>query len=99
MTYRSFSGEIKTAAFLDYETKRQHSIGIQVSDGALSSSQTLKIVVIDVNDQHIVTNLPYTKVISAQKTMQNDIVSVCHNYVITSMFGRETISIHYIFWS
>ncbi len=44
------SGQLKTKAALDFETKRVYTVTITVSDGELSDTITVIISVIDVND-------------------------------------------------
>ena len=44
------SGQLKTEAPLDYETRRFYSVTITVDDGELSGTITVLIIVIDVND-------------------------------------------------
>ncbi len=49
------TGQLKTQAALDYETKRFYTVTITVSDGTLTDSITVIIVVIDVNDTDLVS--------------------------------------------
>ncbi len=56
------TGQLKTQAALDYETKRFYTVTITVSDGTLIDSITVIIVVIDVNDTDLVSaSLPVSE--------------------------------------
>ena len=46
----STSGQLRTSAALDYETKTSYSVTITVSDGSLSDSITVTINIIDVDE-------------------------------------------------
>ena len=52
----STSGQLQTNAALDYETKRSYSVTINVSDGTLSDTITVRINVTDVNEAPVFTN-------------------------------------------
>ena len=53
----STSGQLKTRAALDYETKRTYTVTVVVSDGSLTDTITVTITVTDVNDTAIVSTL------------------------------------------
>ncbi len=56
------TGQLKTQAALDYETKRFYTVTITVSDGTLTDSIIVIIVVIDVNDTDLVSaSLPVSE--------------------------------------
>ena len=46
----STSGQLKTSAVLDYETKRTYTVTVTVSDGSLTDTITVTINVTDVNE-------------------------------------------------
>ena len=45
------TGQLRTLAALDYETKRTYTVKVTVSDGSLTASITVTVEVIDVDDQ------------------------------------------------
>ena len=49
------SGQLKTRAALDYETKRAHEVTVTVSDGGLTDSITVTITISNVNDAPVFT--------------------------------------------
>ena len=49
------SGQLKTRAALDYETKRAYTVTVTVSDGSLTDAITVTITVSDVNDAPVFT--------------------------------------------
>ncbi len=49
------SGQLKTRAALDYETKRAHEVTVTVSDGSLTDSITVTITISNVNDAPVFT--------------------------------------------
>ena len=51
----STTGQLKTKAALDYETKASYTVTITVSDGSLTDTISVTINVIDVNDTGIVS--------------------------------------------
>ena len=53
----SSTGQLKTRAALDYETKRSYTVVITVSDGSLSDTITVTINVTDVADTPVVSTL------------------------------------------
>ena len=53
----STTGQLRTRATLDYETKRAYNVAVSVSDGTLTDSITVTINVTDVNDTTIVSTL------------------------------------------
>ena len=52
----STSGQLQTNAALDYETKRSYSVTINVSDGTLTDTITVRINVTNVNEAPVFTN-------------------------------------------
>ena len=53
----STTGQLRTRATLDYETKRAYNVSVSVSDGTLTDTITVTIAVTDVNDTAIVSTL------------------------------------------
>ena len=53
----SATGQLKTSAALDYETKPTYTVTITVSDGSLTDTITVTITVTDVNDTAVVSTL------------------------------------------
>ena len=53
----STTGQLRTRATLDYETKRAYNVAVSVSDGSLTDTITVTITVTDVNDTAIVSTL------------------------------------------
>ena len=51
------TGQLKTKAALDYETKRVYAVTISVSDGTLTDTITVIISVIDVDDTPFVSTI------------------------------------------
>ncbi|MDE2975259.1 MAG: cadherin domain-containing protein [Gemmatimonadota bacterium] len=51
----STSGQLRTKAALDYETKTSYTVTVTVSDGTLSDSITVTITVTDVNEAPVFT--------------------------------------------
>ena len=53
----SMTGQLKTKAALDYETKTAYTVTVTVSDGSLTDTINVTLNVIDVNDTRIVSGL------------------------------------------
>ena len=49
------SGQLKTRAALDYETKRSHEVTVTASDGSLTASITVTITISNANDAPVFT--------------------------------------------
>ena len=69
----SSSGVITTAKILDYETVTSYSLTVSVSDGTVTVTTSLTIIVNNKNDQPAFTNAPY----SAAVDENNAGTSVC----------------------
>ena len=69
----SSSGVITTAKILDYETVTSYSLTVSVSDGTVTVTTSLTIIVNNKNDQPAFTNAPY----SAAVDENNAGASVC----------------------
>jgi hypothetical protein len=66
----SSSGVITFNTAPDYETKTSYSVTVNVSDGAITSSQTLNINITNVNDNApIFTSLPSTLLVAENKIL------------------------------
>ena len=72
-TISSSSGVITTAKILDYETVTSYSLTVSVSDGTVTVTTSLTIIVNNKNDQPAFTNAPY----SATVDENNAGASVC----------------------
>ena len=72
-TISSSSGVITTAKILDYETVTSYSLTVSVSDGTVTVTTSLTIIVNNKNDQPAFTNAPY----SAAVDENNAGASVC----------------------
>ena len=53
----STTGQLRTRATLDYETKSTYTVTVTVSDGSLTDTITVTITVTDVNDTAVVSTL------------------------------------------
>ena len=67
------TGQLKTKAALDYETKTTYTVTVTVSDGSLTDTITVTINVIDVNDTVIVP--PVVPVASRTSQVRDAIVA------------------------
>ena len=57
---------------LDFETQREHILPIRVTGLGQSSESTLTVKVIDLNEPHLITNLPFTTSVNAETAMIGD---------------------------
>ena len=74
ISLRIHTGRVHLIAPLDYETQREHHLPIRVHGLGRDSDSTLTVKVIDLNEPHVITNLPYETNISAQTGRVGDIV-------------------------
>ena len=84
------SGQLKTKAALDFETKRVYTVTITVSDGKLSNTITVIISVIDANDTAI--SAGFVPVVDRTSEVRDAIVAAVPNVTVAANVTESQVA-------
>ena len=86
----SYPGRISLAEPLDFETQHEHVIPIRVDGLGLFAESTLTVQVIDLNEPHQITNLPFEATVNAETAKEGDYICFCL-YINSVLFYIKNI--------
>ncbi len=86
------TGQLRTLAALDYETKHTYTVKVTVSDGNLTDTITVTVEVIDVNDQKSPT-ITLTSQPLKEATLNGSIVTLTLNNRIYESWLNDSVTV------
>ena len=86
------TGQLKTFASLDYETKRTYTVKVTVSDGNLTASITVTVEIIDVDDQERPT-IALTSQPLKETTLNGSIVTLKLNNRVYESWLNDAVTV------
>ena len=86
------TGQLRTLAALDYETKRTYTVKVTVSDGNLTDTITVTVAVIDVDDQKSPT-IALTSQPLKEATLNGSIVTLKLNNGVYESWLNDSVTV------